>query len=284
LATKTWNGFLNFGLLSIPVYLNTAAREKKVELHTYHTVCNSGLQHPKYCPQCQVNLPSAEIYKGFLGPNGIVKLSEEEMDAIAPGSNKVMTISECVEWKDVDPMYLAESFYLLPGEAGLKAYSLLHKTLQETGRVAIAQIAKNSREHVALIRPKGNGLMLHYLWYENEIAKVPEFNSLQLATASAQEMKLAKQLMESLHADFDTSEYEDGYYQRLNTLIASKTDDSIAAPAPVKAVAKPSLDIAAALMSSLANAKPHRKIKLQDEPPAAAAPVSKPKGKKKKAA
>jgi DNA end-binding protein Ku len=269
MAVKCWKGFLKFGLLSIPVYLNVAARDKRIDLHTYHEACNSQIKAPKYCPKCEVMLQPTETYRGYDAGNGIIKLTDEEMESITPDTDKAMEISDCVEWKDVDPIYLAESFYLLPDDAGKKAYSLLAKTLTESGRVGIVQITKSSREHMAVIRPKGAGLMLHYLWYETEIAQVSEFDNLQPVAVTASEVKLAKQLADSLASEFDPEQYEDGYLQRLNTLIASKLDSKIAAPAPVHAAAKSAtVDISAALEASLVN-RPKRKISVKEEPVAA---------------
>lgn len=275
MATKVWKGFVTFGALSIPVYLNTAAREKKIELHGYHVTCNSAIKMPKVCPTCDETLEGGAIYKGYEVSSGeIVPLTAEELEAITPETERVMEIAEIVKTQEVDPIYLAESFYLLPDDAGKKAYSLLVKMLTDSGRVAIARLTKSQREHVVLIRPKGNGLMVHYLWYESEINQVPEFENLQLSNLSAAEIKLAGQLADSLTGDFDASQYEDGYAQRLNTLIASKLDKRIAAPVPVKSVtaASKEQDITSLLTASLATAKPHRKIKLENEPAKKSAP------------
>lgn len=272
MSTKVWKGFLNFGLLSIPVYLNVGARDKKLELNTFHTACNGRIKMPKWCPSCSVMLEPTETYRGYDAGSGIVKLTDEEMEAITPTTEKVMEISECVEWKDVDPLYLAESFYVLPDDAGRKAYGLLTKTLMETGRVAVVQLTKSSREHVAILRPKGHGLVLNYLWYPNEIAQVSEFENLRPIALSAAETKLAKQLVESLAADFNPSQYEDGYLQRLNTLIASKLDSKVAAPAPINMPTRAAtVDISAALEASLKN--PRRKAAEKED--------DAPKGKKK---
>jgi DNA end-binding protein Ku len=279
MAQKVWRGFLNFGMLSVPVFLNVAARDKRVDLHTYHTACNSQIKAPKFCPACQLMLEPTEVYRGYDAGNGIIKLTDEEMESITPATEKVMEISECVKWSDVDPLYLAESYYLLPDDAGKKAYSLLVKALSDSGRVAIVQLTKSSREHVALIRPKGNGLMLHYVWYENEVNRVAEFESLAPAGLSANEVKLAGQLVANMAGDFNPSQYEDGYMQRLNTLIASKQDKKIQAPAPVNtARSAATVDIAAALEASLIN-KPRRRILPQED-----APATNKKGKGRRAA
>lgn len=280
MATKVWKGFLSFGMLSIPVYLNTAARDQKVELHTYHTVCKSGMKKPTYCQTCEkVNVPKEEIFRGYDTGDGVVPISNEELEAITPETQHIMEIQECVPLDEVDPVFLAESFYLLPDDAGKKPYSLLVRTLSDTKRVAIAQLTKNAREHVVLIRPKGNGLMLHYLWYESEIARVPEFENLTLASLNANEIKAGTQLIASMENDFDPAAFSDAYFQRLNTLIASKLDDKIAAPTPVKGVMKTAtVDLMGALTASLANVKPRRHISVDE------APVTKTKTKKKKVA
>jgi DNA end-binding protein Ku len=281
MAHKVWKGHLSFGLLNIPVYLNVAARDKRVELHTFHTECKGAVKSPKYCPACSKMLEASEIFRGYQTDGRIVEITDEEIEGITPASGKVLEITECVKWSDVDSLYLAESFYLLPEDVGMKAYGLLVKTLTDTGRVAIAQLTKSGRENMILLRPQGNGLILHYLWYQTEIAKVAEFDDLQAVSLTASELKLARQLAESLDSEFNPETFEDGYYQRLNTLIASKIDKSIAAPTPVSAVtAQPVQDLMAALSASLATPKPRRTIKL-DTP---AAPAKQAKAKKGKAA
>jgi len=130
--------------------------------------------------------------------------------------------------------------------------------------VGIAQISKNGREHVAAIRPKENGLVMHYLWYPDEVNKNADFDDLELVSLTANEIKLAKQLVESLAGEFQPEEFEDGYRQRLNRLIESKLDSSVEAPAPVKTVAKSApVDISAALQQSLAAVKPRRKVAVE---------------------
>jgi DNA end-binding protein Ku len=271
---KVWSGFINLGLLSIPVNAGVGARDKRVELHTYHIACNGPVKSPKYCPTCAVQLQDGEIYKGYGEPPNVTPLSKEEIEALKPATEKVMEISETVLWKDVDPVYLAESYYLWPDTAGLKAYSLLVKTLIDTGRCAVAKLTKSSREHIVILRPKDNGLMMHFSWYQDEIAEVPEFDNLQLATLSANEMKLAKQLVESLASDFQPEQYQDAYRGRLNQLIQSKLDSSVKAPAPVAVVVPKTVDITEALMASL------KKPKAAKEPVSPVSVKAAKKGKK----
>lgn len=280
MATKVWKGHLRFGMLTIPVYLNVGARDKRIELNTFHTQCHGQIKMPKWCAVCDRMVAPEEIYKGYNTGNGIVQLTQKELDDITPETQHVMEVENCVRLADVDPLYLAESFYVLPDEAGKKAYSLLVKALTDTGRCALAQVSKSGREHMVVLRPKGNGLILNYLWYETEIAKVPEFDNIQMEHLSSNEIKLAGQLVESMSGEFDPSEFADGYFQRLNVLIQSKLDSTVAAPTPVKGSAPaPTQDLMAALSASLANPKPKRSIKLEDTE--VKVPAAKAKGGKK---
>lgn len=258
-AHTAWKGYLNFGLLSIPVKLFTAARDKRTETHNFHVACHTQIKMPKYCPACQVQLQPTEIVKGYLTGKGLVQITTEELDSITPETGRIMEISECVSLAEVDLLYFAESFFIVPELAGGKAFWLLAKTLKDTGRVAIVQITKNGREHTAILRAKGAGLTLHYMWFSDEIARIPEFEDLQEVSVSATEAKMARQLCDSLTGAFAPEQFEDGYRMRLDQLIASKLDKAVAPPAPVteKKMAA-TVDIASMLEASLAN-RPARK-------------------------
>jgi DNA end-binding protein Ku len=280
MASKVWKGFLSVGLLNIPVYLNVAARDKKIDMHNYHTACNGPVKEPKYCPSCAKQLQASEIYRGYnAGEKGIIPITDEELDAITPETQRVMEITDCVKWNEIDPIYLAESFYCLPDDAGKKAYALLVRALKDTGRVGIAKLTKSRREHIVIVRPRDNGLMLHYIWHAAEIADVAEFEHLEEPKLQPNEVKLATQLVESMESDFNPKQYEDVYAKNVQQLIASKLDKGIAAPQPIKAVAPaPTQDLMQTLMASLK--APKRKIKLEEEPPVKVAAVAKKKAKK----
>jgi DNA end-binding protein Ku len=280
MATKVWSGFLQFGLLNIPVFLNTAARDKDVKMHNYHVACNGPISMPKFCSKCQVHLQPGEIYRGFDRGKGqgVVPISDQELEDITPETGHIVEISECCKWDQLDPSLLAESFYILPDDAGAKGYSLLAKVLRDSNLVAIGQLTKNGREHVVVLRPKGAALMLHYIWYQSEIKKVPEFESFAPVALSATEIKLGTQLAQSLVSDFEHGKFEDGYAMRLTTLISSKLDKAIQPPVPVKTVTPAVMDISAALSASLA--APKRRITLQPD----AEPKVKAKKRSKKAA
>ena len=251
--TKTWKGYVQFGLLSIPVYLNVGARGETISLNQLHKKDKGRVRMPKTCEICNTKLETADIVKGYETAEGTyVIITPEELDAIEPQSNRIMEIKQCVAAKSVDAIFLAESFYLLPEAPGVKPYALLVKALRDMECVAIAQLCKNNREHVVLLRPKLNGLIAHFMYFHDEVSVNPEFESLKPPVLTANETKLAADLVDSMTNKFDMTRYKDGYRERLNQLIASKLDKTVKAPVPVKEMTVGAgMDIMAALTASL---------------------------------
>jgi DNA end-binding protein Ku len=256
---------LQFGLLSIPVYLNVGARDESIGLNLLHKKDMGRVRMPRTCEICETKLESADIVKGYqTAEKSYVVITPEELDAIEPESNRIMEIKCCVKAECVDAIWMAESYYLLPEDPGVKPYALLVKALADSGHVAIAQLCKNNREHVVLLRPRQNGLMAHYLYYADEINSNPEFETIKPPALAPNEVKLAKQLVENLSGPFNMAQFKDGYRERLNLLIASKLDKTVKAPAPVKAQTPAAMDLMAALEASL---KRPRAVALKEDEP-----------------
>jgi DNA end-binding protein Ku len=279
---NVWNGFLNFGLLQMPIKLFICARDEHTGLKMLHKVCNNNITMPRHCKHCEKDVPPNEIGKGFEREKGVyVPITEEELDTITPKTDKVMEVQSIVPLSDVDATWLGESFYMIPDVAGKKAYSLLAQVLRKRESGALVQLTKSGRENISLIRPFKNGLVLQYLFYADEHRSLAEFDTLPQVELRPDELKLGDQLAESLEEDFKPEHFEDSYRQRLQTLIMSKMDESVTAPTAVNVPKQqPTIDLIAALQQSL-ESKPNRKIKLA----AKAKPVAaKQKGKTKKVA
>lgn len=280
MATKTWKGFLQFGMVSIPVYLNIGARgDTSLSMNMLHKEDNGQVKMPRSCSVCEKKLASEDIVKGYkTGDGSYVLVTAEELEAIEPESSRVMEINQFVDAKEVDAIYLAESFYLLPEKEGLKPYTLIVKALLTTNRVAIARLTKNNREHVVLLRPRGKVLIAHFLWYADEVQVNPEAESLVTPMITAAEADLAKRLIDNMTEPFDIKQYKDGYRDRFRQLIASKLDSTVQAPVSIKSVEPAKQDLMAALEASLL--RPKRSITLQEEP----TPIAKAPEKKRKTA
>jgi DNA end-binding protein Ku len=274
MATTVWKGHLTFGLISMPVRMFAAARGERISFNQLHKECHSRLKQPLFCPVCNRNVERSEIVKGYeYEKDQYVLFSEEELDKIEPASARVMEILEFVKLSEMDPLYFDSSYYVSPEDAGVKAYQLLMKAMEESGYGAIAKLTMHQREHIVIVRPGTKGMTLHTMFYSNEI-RAAEAVPTDKIEVKDQEKKLAQQLIESLAAPFEPQKYRDEYQENLRAMISAKLQGQ-----QVTEVAQPHLapviDLMEALKKSLAEKQAPAEA-LAASPAATAAPGKKP--------
>src|SRR5665213_3706636 len=202
MATSIWKGQLTFGLVSFPVRLFTAALSETISFNQLHKVDNSRIKQVIYCQSEDKPIPRTEIVKGYEYEKGrYVVIEDEDIRKVAPKTAKVMEIQEFVKSDDVDPVFLESSYYMAPDEGGEKPYALLFEALKQTKYFGVAKIAMHNREHVVILRPGERGLVLHTMYYADEVRRSDEFRT-DTSQVNEREMNLAKMLVESLAAEF----------------------------------------------------------------------------------
>src|SRR6202040_1305564 len=157
----TWKGFLTFGMVSIPIQLTPAARSERVSFNQLHSVCNTRIKQPTYCPTCEKFVDRAEIIKGYEHEKDQYLLfSKEELEEIEPESAQTMEILSFVKVEEIDPVYFESSYYAFLDEAGARGYSLLLDTMRTSGYSGIAKVTMHGREHIVIIRARDKGFTL----------------------------------------------------------------------------------------------------------------------------
>lgn len=255
MAVSIWKGHLTFGLVSIPVRLFTAARSETISFNQLHKVDGSRIKQMVYCQAEDKPISRDEIVKGYEYEKGkYVVVDDEEIKKVAPKTAKVMEIQEFVKAKDVDPVFLDSSYYMAPDDGGEKPYSLLFEAMKDTGYYAVAKIAMHSREHVVIVRPGQRGMVLHTMYYADEVRRSEEFRT-DATTVKEKELALAKMLVESLAGDFEPEKYKDTYRENLRKMIEAKIEGHKVVETPAPHIA-PVIDIMEALRKSLEDRKP----------------------------
>jgi len=251
MASTVWKGFISFGLITIPVRLFAAARTERVSFNQIHNVCGGRIKQQTFCPQCDRLVERSELVKGYeVEKDRYVIVNDEEIKAMAPASSDTMEIMEFVKADGIDPIYYDSSYFMVPEEAGKKAYHLLLETMRKSGYSAIAKIAMHQREYTVVVRPHADGLLLHTMFYPEEVREVPEFRRDENVAVKPQEVALAEKLVEGLAADFDPSKYHDEYQTKMQQLIEAKKDGlTVGVEAPKKRA--PVIDLMQALQKSL---------------------------------
>jgi DNA end-binding protein Ku len=234
--------------------LYSAARSESISFNQLHKHDGSRVKQVLYCQLEDKPIPRSEIVKGFeYEKDRYVVIEDEEVKKVAPQTAKVMEILEFVKSDQVDPIYLETSYYMAPDEAGEKPYALLFDGLKKTGYVGIARISMHNREHIVVLRPGKNGVLLHTMYFTHEIRHVDEFRT-DLSLVKEKESALATSLIEALAAEFEPEKYKDHYRENLLKMIEAKKEgkEVVATPEPQQGKV---VDILEALKASLAMAK-----------------------------
>jgi DNA end-binding protein Ku len=255
MAATVWKGYLSFGLVSFPVRLFSAARAEAVHFHMLHKKDLSRVKEVWYCVEENKPIERSEIVKGYeTAKDGYVVVDDDELKKIAPTTASTMEILQFVKSNDVDPILFESSYYVAPDEKAGKPYALFLAALTETKSNAIAKIAMHNREHMVIIRPAEGGLVLHTLYYADELHKANKADAPK-TTFSAKELELAKSLVGHMLAAFKPAAFHDTYRENVERLIEQKKkgQKTTAVKQPRKA---PVIDLMEALKRSLKSAAP----------------------------
>ena len=252
MASSVWSGYLTFGLISMPVRLFSGARGNHISFHMLHRDDNTRIKQQLWCPHDERVVERNEIVKGYEYRKGeYVLIEPEEIKKIEPKTAKAMEILEFVKASEVDPIYFESSYFLVPEEAGRRPYALLCQALQETDYVAIAKLTMHNREYTVFLRPYNGGMMLHTMYYSDEVRQLENFGRPEVELKDA-EVKVAHQLIEALAGKFEPEKYHDTFEENLKTLIKARLEGREVTEVEKPRKPAPVVDLMAALKESLA--------------------------------
>jgi DNA end-binding protein Ku len=222
MAATVWKGFISFGLVSIPVRLFPAARPKAIHFHMLHKKDQSRVKEVWYCVDENKPIDRSDMEKGYeVSKSEYVAVEDDELRKIAPPTATTMDILQFVSSDEVDPIYFETSYYVGAEDKNAKPYALFLAALTATKQDAIAKIAMHNREHIVLIRPSEGRLVLHTLFYADELQKANRTEASK-AKYSVKELELAKSLVNQLKSPFKPQEFKDTYRENVERLIEQK--------------------------------------------------------------
>jgi DNA end-binding protein Ku len=259
----SWNGSLSFGLVSIPVGLapatKPAARQSDVSFRLLHRECSTPIKQKRWCPTHDREVSQDEIVRGFEVVKGqFIQVEDADLEAIERSDDsRSIEITRFVPADSVDPIYFDRHYYLVPGAnaAQRRPYVLLLEAMRETGTAALGRFVRSGRESLCLVRAKEDTLELETLFVAEDVYSQAEISdAVEDTQVKDTELALAKQVIESLEAEFDPSELRSEYRRDLRALLEAKTSgEEIAVPEPAQEA--PAIDLMEALKASVAAAK-----------------------------
>jgi DNA end-binding protein Ku len=246
-----WKGAISFGLVAIPVQVYTATEEKGVGFHQLHDVDLGRIRYQRVCENDGEEVPLEHIVRGFEYEKDLyVVLTDEDLASIPLKSSRAIEIDRFVDASEIDPIYFKKAYYLVPDDVGVKAYHLLREAFREGGKVAVAKVAFREKEHLAVLRLRGNVMVLETMYWPDEIREMSFMQLEAPVDVRPQELEMARNLVENLTEEWDPNAFKDEYRDALLELIDRKLEGG-AAPPPPQPEPAPVVDLLAALKASV---------------------------------
>ena len=247
------SGTISFGLVSIPVRMYTAASGSGVSFNLLHEKCGSRIKQQQTCPVCNEVVDRTHLVKGFeFAKDQYVRFTEEELKQLEQENSKMIEIEEFVPLDKVDPIYFEKTYYLGPDMGGEKAYRLLTDAMNKTNRVALAKFVMRGKENLVLIRAAQGGLMLHGMYFADEVRDFSEVDKGESAKLRNGELELAERLIQELANDvFEPQKYHDEYRGRVLEIVNMKVEGKEITTAAPQSERAQVIDLMDALKQSL---------------------------------
>lgn len=260
MARAFWRGTISFGLVSIPVKMYVGTEAHPITFHLLHKKCLTRPHQVLRCDRDNEDITIRDTVKGFeYAKDQYVVLDEKDFASVPVKTTRTIEIDGFVEGSQIDISYYNGIHYLEPDKLGVKPFLLLREALLKTDKVAIARVSFQLREHLCCLRPTEDSIILHTLYYQDEILPHTELAPPAQALKT-EELEMAISLINVLSKDFDPSRYHDEYRIALQALIEAKIRGKEITPLPESAAEIPDL-MAAMRASLLAATKSNESIK-----------------------
>lgn len=220
-----WKGAISFGLVHIPIRLETATSEYTPSFRMLHAKDHSTIKTQRLCEKEGKVIEWSDIVKGYeYEPGKFVVMSEDDFKAAEVQVTRTIEIMDFVDESEIDARFYDRPYYTIPQPGGEKAYALLRRAIRQTNRVGVARVVLRNREHLAALKVVGDALVLNLMRFPAEIASV---DTLELPGEDAlkdKEVKMAVQLVDQLSGEFEPEKYKDDYTEKLLEVIRAKVE------------------------------------------------------------
>jgi DNA end-binding protein Ku len=247
-----WSGSIGFGLVNIPVKLYSAVQDSRLDLDMLDKKNHARIRFQRINEDTGKEVPWEQIVKGYLYNDEYVILEDEDFEEASPKKSKIIEIEAFVKEEEIDDIYFEAPYFIEPDKAGTKAYELLLKTLQKTKKTGLSRFVLRSKEHLAVVRPRDNYLLLQQLRFEQELRTPDELTLPDARTkVSKKELDMAEALVKQYSTTFDISQYKDEYTAELMKIIKAKASGKRRTVKKMKIVHTKSTDLFSQLKASL---------------------------------
>ncbi|WP_298622129.1 Ku protein [uncultured Legionella sp.] len=227
MAQSIWKGDISFGLVSIPVYLISTEEHNDIHFHLLDSKSKSRVRYQRINEDTGKEVPWTDIVKGYEYDKGrYIVVDEKAFEKKSPDLFKTIDINEFVDFKEIDSLYFAKPYYLVPESKNKKAYVLLREALKKTNKVGVAKVIIRTKESLSLIIPHGHALLLYLVHFKDEIREEDEVNlpkdPIKTYKVSDSELKMAVNLIKDMAARWEPEKYHNDYQETMKKWLAQQ--------------------------------------------------------------
>jgi DNA end-binding protein Ku len=217
-----WTGAIGFGLVNIPVKLYSAAQRSELDLDMLDKKDHSHIHYKRVNESTGREVSWQNIVKGYKYRNRYIILTDADFEKASPKKSTTIDISDFVQEEDIESIYFESPYYLAPEKSGLKAYALLRDALKKSGKAGIGSFVLRNKEHLCVLKPMDNIIVLNTLRYAEEIRSPKELSVPKTSKPKASELKMAMALIDQLTTSFNLDKFKDTYSAELLRLVKAK--------------------------------------------------------------
>jgi DNA end-binding protein Ku len=210
-----WHGAISFGLIYVPVDLYSASKEGSLALHLLDSRDFAPVGYQRINKVTGKEVDWGHIVKGYeYEKDQYVALTDADFKHANVKATETIEIDTFTDAADISPMYFETPYYLAPKKGGEKVYSLLRQALQSSKKVAVATFVMRGRQHLCVVAPNEDTLMLLTLRFASEVlppVAVKNAAGGGKASVSAAELSMARKLVDEMSGDFKPSMFKDTY-------------------------------------------------------------------------
>ena len=264
-----WKGAISFGLVNIPVRVESATKDMAPKFRMLDGKDNSPIKSLRVRQVDDQPVEYKELVKGYeYEPGHYVIMDEDDFKQVALQVTRTIDIVDFVDESEIDSRYFDKPYYLAVQPGGEKAYTLLRQAMKETGKVAVAKTVFRNREHLAAVKVVGDVMVLDLMRFNDELIPLEHVDTPKEVELSEKEIEMAHQLIEQLSSEFKPDSYTDEYNEKLLERIRAKIEGrEIARIDVAEPVETEVVDLVARLRESIEKAEGQRRVR--EEPQAA---------------
>jgi DNA end-binding protein Ku len=249
-----WTGSIGFGLVNIPIKMYSAVESSTLDLDMLDKKDHANIRFKRVNENTGKEVPWENIVRGYRIDDKYVVVDKTDIEKASPEKTKHIEITQFVEETEIDSSLFEIPYYLEPQKTGVRAYSLLREALQKTKKAGVGEFVMHNREHICIIKAKGNVIVLNRIRFAEEI-RSPKSLDLPTGHSKPAEVKMAINLIDQMTTKFDINKYKDDYSDKLLKIIKAKSKGKSVPFKPMKVVHSKTEDLMEQLKASLGKRK-----------------------------